>query len=94
MGLLLLTTIAYLPLVAVVVLNLIMPAQRVLGAAAQQRAPDQDARRGALRRTFFGVGLLACLTLGQCGVLAYALYNLKLASVDDHESFILARQAG
>lgn len=93
MGLLLLTTIAYLPLVAVVVLNLIMPAQRELEAAAHQRAPDEDASRDALRRTFFGVGLLACLTLGQCGVLAYSVYNLKFASVDDQPGLILARQS-
>ncbi|MGB7757304.1 MAG: hypothetical protein WBL23_14685 [Salinisphaera sp.] len=75
----LLSTIAYLPLVAVVLLNLIVPARRVLHAKAYQDSPDEEASRDASRQTLIGVALLACLTAGQCSVLFYAVQDMELA---------------
>lgn len=88
---LLLSTIAYLPLVAVVVLNLILPAQRMFQTQAGHAGGDADASREAWRRTLFGAGLLAGLTLAQCGALAYSIHHLNTPDHAHHDSLVLAQ---
>ncbi|WP_156962559.1 hypothetical protein [Salinisphaera hydrothermalis] len=91
LGLLLLSTIAYLPLVAVVVLNLLLPAQRVFQTHARDGVFDEDASRNARRRTLFGAGLLAGLTLAQCGALAYSIHNMNVAGIDHPTNLALVQ---
>lgn len=79
---LLLSTIAYLPLASVILLNLIVPARRVLHVQAYQDSPDADASRDASRQTRVGIALLVCLTVGLCGVLVYSVQHMKLAVRD------------
>lgn len=80
LGLLLLSTIAYLPLVGVVLLNMIVPARRVLHADARQGVSDADASREASRQVLLGIGLIVGLTLGQCGALLYSVHDMTLAA--------------
>ncbi|AWN15230.1 hypothetical protein [Salinisphaera sp. LB1] len=89
MGLLLLSTIAYLPLVAVVLLNLIVPARRVLLAKAYQGLPDEEASRDASRQTRVGIALLVCLTLAQCCALVYSLQTQQRAVANDRGDRVL-----
>lgn len=92
MGLLLLSTIAYLPLVATVVLNIIVPARRRLASEQARGSSDVDASRVAGRQTLVGVSLIFFLTLGQGGVMAYSLHDVQSRTQDAHPGFILARQ--
>lgn len=92
MGLLLLSTIAYLPLVGVVLLNIIAPARRILAADSAYGTADTDASRKAARQRVLGIGLIAGLTLAQCGALLYSVHALDLAvATVAHKSFVLAR---
>ncbi|HET7313379.1 MAG TPA: hypothetical protein VFJ08_03390 [Salinisphaera sp.] len=75
MGLLFLSTLAYLPLIVAIFLNLIMPARRELAVDAGPAPLDAEISRRAQRQICLGVGLIVCLTIGQCTVLFYFLHG-------------------
>lgn len=76
MGLLFLSTLAYLPLSTAVILDLIAPARRVISTCDGSDPPDPEARLHARHRLGLGIALIACLTLVQCVVFAHAMHEL------------------